>query len=128
MLLGCLSCVAATAAPESVNDADVSAGLTAMGRSGNVDVQGLTAQGLAQARQRSAAQVSSSFETASRLDQPPRISSMARGIRQAVRKSIFESSVEGYSAVLVECQKSRVTISTTALMRSESQQAHCYRF
>ena len=55
-------------------------------------------------------------------------SRFARAISQAAAKGIVESSVEGYTEVLIQCQKATSPASTTALMRSNAQQDHCYRF
>ena len=53
---------------------------------------------------------------------------LASAIARAAKVGLIESSVEGYSKVLIACQKSRLTIATESLLRSDSQQAHCYRF
>ncbi len=55
-------------------------------------------------------------------------SRFARAISQAAAKGIVERSVEGYSEVLIQCQKTTSPALTTALMRSNAQQDHCYRF
>jgi hypothetical protein len=53
---------------------------------------------------------------------------LAAAIARAGKVGLVERSVEGYSQVLIDCQKSQLTISTKPLLRSDSQQAHCYRF
>jgi hypothetical protein len=58
----------------------------------------------------------------------PRESAFARAIGQAARKGVIELAVEAYSEVLIRCQKEQSTVLTTPFMRSDSQQAHCFRF
>ncbi|MES2322248.1 MAG: hypothetical protein V4633_08310 [Pseudomonadota bacterium] len=55
-------------------------------------------------------------------------SKFALAIARSAKKGIIEESVEAYSEVLIQCQKERSVVLTTPLLRSESQQAHCYRF
>lgn len=53
---------------------------------------------------------------------------LALAIGAAARKSFIELGVEGYKDILIQCQKERSVVLTTPLLRSESQQQHCYRF
>ena len=64
----------------------------------------------------------------SQFNPPMRESRFARAIGKAARKGIVERSVEGYTEVLIQCQNEKSTVLTTPFMRSDSQQAHCYRF
>ena len=64
----------------------------------------------------------------SQFGPPLRESRFALAIEKAARKGIVERSVEGYSEVLIQCQNEKSTVLTTPFMRSDSQQAHCYRF
>ncbi len=59
---------------------------------------------------------------------PMRSSRFSQAIGKAARKGIVEQSVEGYTEVLIQCQNERSTVLTTPFMRSDSQQAHCFRF
>jgi hypothetical protein len=61
-------------------------------------------------------------------DTQVRISPFARAIGQAKKKGVIEAGLEGYTEVLIQCQKAQSTVLTTPFMRSDSQQAHCYRF
>lgn len=56
------------------------------------------------------------------------VSPLALAIGRARKKGIIELGVEGYTEVLIECQKSRSVVLTTPLLRSDAQQDHCYRF
>jgi hypothetical protein len=53
---------------------------------------------------------------------------LALAIGAATKKSFMELGVEGYREILIQCQKERSVVLTTPLLRSESQQQHCYRF
>lgn len=57
-----------------------------------------------------------------------RESPFALAIARAAKKGIIEESVEAYTDVLVQCQQAQSPVLTTPFMRSDSQQAHCYRF
>jgi hypothetical protein len=59
---------------------------------------------------------------------PVRASPFVLAISQAAKKGIVEAGVEGYSEVLIQCQKTQSVVLTTPFLRSDSQQAHCYRF
>jgi hypothetical protein len=58
------------------------------------------------------------------LRDPPLVSALQR----AWKRGVVELAVEGYTKVLIECQKQQSPAATVALMRSDSQQAHCFRF
>jgi hypothetical protein len=49
-------------------------------------------------------------------------------LRGAWKKGIVEESFEGYSEVLIQCQKETSPALTMPFLRSDSQQAHCFRF
>lgn len=49
-------------------------------------------------------------------------------LQNAWKKGVVEESVEAYTEVLVQCQKEQSPALTTPLMRSDSQQAHCFRY
>jgi hypothetical protein len=49
-------------------------------------------------------------------------------IQNAWSKGVVERGVEGYTEVLIQCQKEQSPALTTPFMRSDSQQAHCFRF
>ena len=49
-------------------------------------------------------------------------------LQRAWKRGVVELAVEGYTNVLVECQKQQSPTATVALMSSDSQQAHCFRF
>lgn len=56
------------------------------------------------------------------------VSPLALAIGRARKKGIIELGVEGYTEVLIQCQKNRSVVLTTPLLRSDAQQDHCYRF
>ena len=58
------------------------------------------------------------------LRDPPFVSAL----RRAWKRGVAELALEGYGEVLIQCQKQQSPAATTALMRSDSQQAHCFRF
>ncbi|MES2295986.1 MAG: hypothetical protein V4582_03045 [Pseudomonadota bacterium] len=82
----------------------------------------------ARERQRVMGANAASATSASGPREPFHESALARAIEQAAHKGIVERSVEGYTDVLIQCQKSRLIVLTTPFMRSDSQQAHCYRY
>jgi hypothetical protein len=49
-------------------------------------------------------------------------------LQGAWKKGIVEESFEGYSEVLIQCQKEQSPLLTLPFQRSDSQQAHCFRF
>jgi hypothetical protein len=55
-------------------------------------------------------------------------SSFTAALQNAWKKGIVEESVEAYTEVLVQCQKEQSPALTTPFMRSDSQQAHCFRY
>lgn len=55
-------------------------------------------------------------------------SSLAKAIDGAHRKGVIESGVEAYTEVLTQCQRETSQLQIVPFMRSDSQQAHCYRF
>ena len=55
-------------------------------------------------------------------------SPFALAIRTSVKKGIIELGVEAYSEVLIACQKEQSATLTLPSLRSDSQQAHCFRF
>lgn len=57
-----------------------------------------------------------------------RKSPYARAIEKAARRGVVELAVEAYTDVLIQCQKAQSVVLTTPFLRSESQQAHCFRF
>ncbi|WP_156116691.1 hypothetical protein [Massilia sp. 9096] len=57
-----------------------------------------------------------------------RESAFAAALRNAWKKGVIERGVEGYTEVLIQCQKEQSPALTTPFMRSDSQQAHCFRF
>jgi hypothetical protein len=59
---------------------------------------------------------------------PTRESPFALAVAQAAKKGVIEASVEAYTDVLVKCQQAQSPVLTTPFMRSDNQQAHCYRF
>lgn len=59
---------------------------------------------------------------------PPRPSPFARAIDEAWRKDAAEVNMKAWSEVLVKCQQATNPAWTTALARSEPQQAHCYKY
>lgn len=61
-------------------------------------------------------------------DSPLREPALALGIGRAGKQGIVESSVEAYTEVLIQCQQNKSPILTVPFQRSDSQQAHCYRF
>jgi hypothetical protein len=62
------------------------------------------------------------------IDTHVRESPFALAIGRAAKKGVIELGVEAYTEVLVQCQKETSPALTTPLLRSDSQQAHCYRF
>jgi hypothetical protein len=61
-------------------------------------------------------------------DSPLREPALAQAIGRAGKQGIVERSVEAYTEVLIQCQQNRSPILTVPFQRSDSQQAHCYRF
>lgn len=61
-------------------------------------------------------------------DSPLREPALALGIGRAGKQGIVERSVEAYTEVLIQCQQNKSPILTVPFQRSDSQQAHCYRF
>lgn len=61
-------------------------------------------------------------------DRPLREPALASAIGRAGKQGIVERSVEAYTEVLIQCQQNRSPILTVPFQRSDSQQAHCYRF
>jgi hypothetical protein len=59
---------------------------------------------------------------------PPAASRFALAIGRAAKKGVIELGVDDYTEILIQCQKSRSVVLTTPLLRSDAQQAHCYRF
>ncbi len=55
-------------------------------------------------------------------------SPVALAFERALKKGIIEQGVEGYTEVLIACQKQQSPLMTAPFLRSDSQQAHCYRF
>jgi hypothetical protein len=55
-------------------------------------------------------------------------SPLALAIGRAAKKGIIELAVDGYTDILIQCQKTQSVVLTTPLLRSDAQQAHCYRF
>lgn len=55
-------------------------------------------------------------------------SPLVRAISQAKTIGVIERGVEGYTDVLIKCQKKQSVVHTTALLRSDAQRDHCYRF
>lgn len=61
-------------------------------------------------------------------DSPLREPALALAIGRARKPGIVERSVKAYTEVLIQCQQNRSPILTVPFQRSDSQQAHCYRF
>jgi hypothetical protein len=59
---------------------------------------------------------------------PRRRSPFISALQEAWKKGIVEESVEGYSEVLIQCQKEQSPALTMPFLRSDSQQSHCFRF
>jgi len=57
-----------------------------------------------------------------------RESAFALAISRAAKKGVIELGVEASAEVLIQCQKAQSVVLTTSFLRSDSQQAHCYRF
>lgn len=62
------------------------------------------------------------------LASPQRETAAARAMNEAWKKDASEANLKAWSEVLVKCQQASNPAWTTALMRSEPQQAHCYRY
>ncbi|XLZ70146.1 hypothetical protein ABT364_27025 [Massilia sp. SR12] len=52
----------------------------------------------------------------------------ARALDQAWKKDAAEANLKAWSEILIKCQQATNPAWTTAIMRSEAQQAHCYRY
>lgn len=52
----------------------------------------------------------------------------ARAVDEAWKKDASEGNLKAWSEVLIKCQQATNPAWTTAMMRSEPQQAHCYRY
>lgn len=55
-------------------------------------------------------------------------SSFARAIARAAKRSAAEIALEAATKIIVMCQKERNPALTTPFFRSDSQQAHCFRY
>ena len=62
------------------------------------------------------------------LDMPRRQTPLARALDEAWKKDPSEANLKAWSEVLLKCQQATNPAWTTALARSEPQQAHCYRY
>jgi hypothetical protein len=62
------------------------------------------------------------------LSAPLRETPFARAMDEAWKKNAAEANMKAWSEVLIKCQQATNPAWTTALMRSEPQQAHCYRY
>lgn len=62
------------------------------------------------------------------LSAPRRQTPFARAVDEAWKKDASEANLKAWSEVLVKCQQATNPAWTTALVRSEPQQAHCYRY
>jgi len=60
---------------------------------------------------------------------PPRgESALSLAMGRAANKGIIERGVDEYTEILIQCQKAKSVVLTSPFLRSDSQQAHCYRF
>lgn len=57
-----------------------------------------------------------------------RVSALALAIEGAAKKGFIERGIEMSNEALMQCQKETSPVLTTAYLRSDSQQAHCFRF
>ena len=55
-------------------------------------------------------------------------SSLAKAIADAHKKSVAENTIQAYTEVVRQCQRETSQLQTVPFMRSDSQQAHCYRY
>lgn len=55
-------------------------------------------------------------------------SAFARAIARAAKRSAAELALEAATRIIVMCQKERNPALTTPFFRSDSQQAHCFRY
>jgi hypothetical protein len=62
------------------------------------------------------------------VEAPPAVSRFELAIGRAAKKGVVELAVDSYTEILIQCQKARSVVLTTPLLRSDAQQAHCYRF
>ena len=62
------------------------------------------------------------------LDVPRLQTPFAQTIDEAWKKDASEANLKAWSEVLIKCQQATNPAWTTVLLRSESQQAHCYRY
>ncbi|KQV54203.1 MULTISPECIES: hypothetical protein [unclassified Duganella] len=62
------------------------------------------------------------------LGAPRQQTAVARAMDEAWKKGASEANLKAWSDVLVKCQQATNPAWTTALVRSEPQQAHCYRY
>lgn len=59
---------------------------------------------------------------------PVHESAFARAIARAAKRSASELALEAATKIIVMCQKERNPALTTPFFRSDSQQAHCFRY
>lgn len=59
---------------------------------------------------------------------PVQASAFARAIARAAKRSASELALEAATKIIVMCQKERNPALTTPFFRSDSQQAHCFRY
>jgi hypothetical protein len=55
-------------------------------------------------------------------------SAFARAIARAAKRSAAELALEAATRIIIMCQKERNPALTTPFFRSDSQQAHCFRY
>ena len=55
-------------------------------------------------------------------------SAFARAIARAAKRSASELALEAATKIIIMCQKERNPALTTPFFRSDSQQAHCFRY
>ena len=55
-------------------------------------------------------------------------SAFARAIARAAKRSAVELALEASTKIIIMCQKERSPAFTTPFFRSDSQQAHCFRY
>lgn len=59
---------------------------------------------------------------------PPYQTPLALALTKFTKKSFVELGIEASANMLIECQKETSILLTMPSLRSDSQQAHCYRF
>ncbi|RFP19355.1 MULTISPECIES: hypothetical protein [unclassified Duganella] len=115
LLLACLVCVTTHAADSEGKTPS----RVALNSPGGLLVRLTFAKGLQQAGLEAAPTTATSYS---------RNTPLSLAIAGAAKKDFIETGIEASRRALIECQQETSTLLVMPSLRSDSQQAHCYRF